>query len=209
MRQYPSYKITKELIHRFQETQDKGLLDRIYKRMDLLILSTIQKERRKNTKYYHVEIEDMYQVAICGAKKAIDTMSIHEEFIYVPARFVGYIKSELKIYYKDRPDKGYGGAYDEDTYAEEPYIESEEAYREVNGRLDMDRVVKVLGELFRVDKLSMLDIVIFRKRYMEEKDYRIIGEELGYSHQWVMEKLIYIDDTIEKNMENILDLCEL
>ena len=92
----PQQEVLPKLVKEYQETGSKKAFEGILKRVDNLIISSLNKYDRYFPYLQRVDFDSKYQTALVGLGKALVSTRPEEDGGKITARILAYIKSELK-----------------------------------------------------------------------------------------------------------------
>lgn len=165
----------KDLIVKFQETNDPSISSILLARFDRYILYVIYEMRKKTPYLQSEEPQDLYQTGVVGFYKGISAFKTHLKPFFVILVIKAYIKSELKqtYSYKNR----------EAGYEVLPEVAStEETGRELDSKL-LFEFIEGSSEFSAEEK------VLITLRFKEDQSVKEISKTLNCLSTTVYKKL--------------------
>lgn len=95
MKEELSHQVLKDLVFKFKETKDQSAFCKILKRIDDLIVYTVNKFVAKRPQFCNIDLQDLYDLSILGLYKGIESATESEPGIKLQARLIAYMKSEM------------------------------------------------------------------------------------------------------------------
>lgn len=159
------YIVLKELVVRYQQTNDPVIFAKILKRMDRLLLNTVYKFAKQNEHLRKIDARELYHTAIVGMGYAIRTSKENETGDKIVIRILEYIEHQFKRFYPKPKEPGVP-----------PPVEYE--YREER----LDDVIDA-HELFprwlKQGVISEKDYKLLLGKFGEGKTFKVMAAELG------------------------------
>lgn len=95
MKELLSHQVLKELVFKFRETRYQSIFCKILTRIDGLIVYVIYKFVAKRPQFRNANFQELYNSAILGLYRGIDTAKEGESGALLQARLIAYMKSEM------------------------------------------------------------------------------------------------------------------
>jgi RNA polymerase sigma factor (sigma-70 family) len=177
--------VVRELVTEYQKAKDQGhkdearaISERILKRVDKMIITSILKILKYRIHLRKVDIQDLYQTGIVGFYKAINTAK-DEDGNKITARIVAYIKSEINSTYPHRREKKI--PYERRYVGKFFEVIDDSAYNSVEAGCILEK----LADFVSSGELDKIDVSIFLYRFMFGKSYVEIADLLKLKYGYV------------------------
>lgn len=184
--------ILRGYVLQYQQTRDPKVYAKILKRMDSLLIKTINVLKRKRHYLRDIELEELYQIGITGLYRAILTSPANEKADAFPARVIAYIDLDtwLAFSYKDRPEEATWVLGENDVIYED------------NTDINVLEVRDLITQMYTEKLLSYYDIVLLKDRFFEQQSLKVLGHNRGISHEWVRQQIMKIMDKMREYIGN-------
>jgi RNA polymerase sigma factor (sigma-70 family) len=177
-----SCEILKSLVLIYQETKEPLIFAKILRRIDRLVISVVYKCKLKYYQLHKVQFSDLYQAAIIGIYRGIETAKEKESCDIIQARLISYMILEIKSEYVTKTKKL-------SSLEKNKFIPGESVYNhlQIQNSLDFINKLVVSGQ---VDKKGF---ELVKLRYLDGMKVKDIAEFLNSTSPFVSQK---IQDTL-------------
>jgi RNA polymerase sigma factor (sigma-70 family) len=185
-------KIIQNLMLKYQDTKEKHLFEQILERIDDLLVGMVHKIAR----IYHFtapNIQDLYQCAIIGVYKTIDSIKSMDDPNYILARIYVYVRKEVFQEYGEKKIISLDILGDRTETAE---------HHPPDEGLVREERIHFLTELLMREIITQEDLDLLILRFVEGQSVRKIVEEnktWGKSRSTVSSR---IDKTLKRIREH-------
>lgn len=171
--------VIKDLVMQYQKNPTPELFERILKRVDNLVLKTVNIARSLCPHLLAEDPDDLYQTAIMGLYPAITTTKEDEDPYYVVARLIAYMKCELK---KGYPYKVLAPGFLEE---QEEFTSDDDIFKNLN----YENLLEILNKFVEENLVSSDELDFIKMRYMQDMSCEEISKVSGISTGTVREKI--------------------
>jgi len=187
--------IIKDLVVLWKSNSNKNFyFEKILKRIDKLIIYKIGKLKRQYKQLSAVPNQDLYNTAILGIYRALDSVKDKDSGATIQARILSYIKEEIrKIYMPHKKE-----IITENIEKWENKIESKEPEFTT---IEYEELREIVNKLIDNFQLPKEDFDIFIDHYLNRKTYKKIAEELKVHHTTIANRIKNVKNLLRKSLE--------
>jgi len=189
MKEEMSHRVLKDLVFEFKKTQSQDVICKILERIDDLVLSVVVKWAAKHPQYSNIDYQDLYNSAIVGLYKGIDSAKESEPPVKIQARLIAYMKCEmLSACNKVAGKSSIIGAIDG---LEDMVISGETVYHNLEMEFLADRYQKFIDD----GVITQTEFDILYLRFALETKIKDIAMKFHHHTDWVRRK---IEDSLNR-----------
>ena len=179
--------ILKDLVLKHQQTHDPIVFEKILKRVDPLIIRTVNILSKRETYLERIELQELYQIGIIGVYDAVRTSPLKEDPEKFPARVVAYIKSNIRkeFNYRNKEKLWCDSDVSDDVGAED---------QEMHTHIEFLDLLDIITHRYIKGLLSKKDIELLKDRFFKQQSLQVLGQARGITREWARRKIIiYIE----------------
>jgi len=177
-----SCEILKDLVLIYQETKEPLIFDKILRRIDKLVIFILYKCKQKYYQLHKVEFSDLYQSAIVGVYRGIQTAKETESGGEIQARIISYMILEMKSGYVTKAKKLFSSEKNKVVLGESVY-----------NSLQIQDFINLIKKLVLCGRVDKKGFELIKLRYLEGMKVKDIAELLKTTSPYVSQK---IQDTL-------------
>jgi len=173
--------ILRRLVTEYQEHRDSIVFEKILRRVDALLLSTVHKHMWKRPHLQKIDMRDLYHTAIVSLGRAIITMKPEFTPERIVQRIISYVKNELNVTYPLNTIHRFYTFVSLDATAEyhKPHAEQIQEQNHAERTVELGHIRELYAEAIEEDIITQADFDLMVLRFVDQEKYIVIAKKLN------------------------------
>ena len=191
-----SHQILKKLVFEYKETKDKTIFLKILKRIDNLIVHTVNKYITRRPQFQSMDYyQDFYHSAIVGVYKGIDSAKESESGSKLQARLIAYMKAEIRNFCENPEEKKIILSVYRDK---DKVVPEETVYQSLEQEFLRERYQKLISD----NVITLEEIQLLCMKFVDNYKMKALMVKTGHSDNWIRKKIKSIFKRIQVYLIN-------
>ncbi len=196
--------ILRGLVTEYQEHRDSIVFEKILRRVDSLLLSTVHRHMQTRPHLQKIDMRDLYHTAIVSLDRAIVTVKPEMTPERIVQRIISYVKNELNVTYPLNTIHRFCTFVPLDTTAEyyKPCSEQIQEQNIAERNVELVDIRKLYAAAIEKDIITQADFDLMVLRFIDQEKYIVIAKKLNCAIASVQERCETLRSRMRSWLEN-------